>query len=204
VKNCTINSFYHGIYAHDSDNNTFTGNVLENNNVGIYLSNTPHSRAEGNTVTESVYGGMFIGQGSVYSSLSGNRIVSSSVYSYGIDVYMSDNATLSSNVISSRQYGVKITSSSRVLMNGNTACGHGAYDFFVYLSTDDSGDYNTCTKPGGWNDTGTTGCRYPCFNTTTTSTTTTSYIPTSSTSSTTTTTLIGLITCQSCMECREK
>jgi len=163
VKNCTINSFYHGIYAHDSDNNTFTGNVLGDNNVGIYLSNAPHSRAEGNTVTESVYGGMFIGQGSVYSSISGNRIVSSSVYSYGIDVYMSDNAMLSSNIISSRQYGVKITSSSHVLMNGNTACGHGAYDFFVYLSTDDSGDYNTCTNPGGGMDTGTTGMQVSMF-----------------------------------------
>lgn len=206
VKNCRISSFYYGIYAHDSDNNTFQDNVLEENNVGIYLSAAPYSRAEANTITGSVYGGIFIGQGSVHSSASSNEITSSSVYSYGIDVYMSDTASLSSNNIASKQYGIKITSSSHVQMDENVACGHTVNDFFVYLSTDDAGDLNTCTRPGGWNDTGIAGCTYPCENTTTTTSTTTPTTSTSSTTSGTTTTTLGpgLITCQSCMDCREK
>lgn len=212
IQNCKIRSFYYGIYTHDSDNNTFKGNTLEENNVGIYCSKSPHSSAQANTITDSVYGGIFMGTGSEYSSASENHISSSSVYSYGIEIYLSNTSTVSSNVIYSKQYGIRLTSSSYVLLSSNTACGHSIQDIFTYLSNGNAGDSNTCSKSSGWNDASTTGCKYSCPSTTsttgpttTTTITSTTTTSTTTTSGTTTTTLgPGIVTCQSCLDCRNK
>ena len=206
VKNCRIRSFYHGIYVHDTRNNTIEGSSLEDNNVGLYFSNARLSSAEANNITGSVYGGIFMGLGSEGSMIAGNLVSSSSVYSYGIDVYMSNSTSLSYNEVYSSQYGIKITASSYIEMYDNIACGHGVDDIYAYLSTGDSGDSNTCTLTGGWNDDGVSGCTYACQGTTTTSgPTTTSATTTSTTGGVTTTTLgPGIITCQSCLDCREK
>ncbi|MFZ2456471.1 MAG: right-handed parallel beta-helix repeat-containing protein [Candidatus Altiarchaeia archaeon] len=204
IRNCLIRSFYYGVYVHDSENNTIKSNTAENNNVGIYCSNAPRSNAQANIITESVYGGIFIGTGSEYSNAAENEISSSSVYSYGIEVYMSNTSTVSSNVIRAKQYGIRITSSSYVLANANTACGHTIQDVFAYLSSGNAGDSNTCDKSSGWNDAGVTGCKYPCQGTSTTTTGPASSSSTTTTSGTTTTLIPGALTCASCRECREK
>jgi parallel beta-helix repeat protein len=216
IKNCNIRSFYHGIYVYDSANNSFSSNRLEGNNIGVYTSNAQRSSAKANIITGSVYGGIFVGTGSEYSNVAENQISSSSGFSYGIEVYMSNTIIVSSNVIYAKQYGIRITSSSYALMNANTVCGHSIQDIFTFQSGGNAGDSNTCAKSSGWNDAAVTGCKYSCQVTSTTTTTagsttssaasSTSSTSSSSTSSGTTTTTLGpgIVTCQSCLDCREK
>lgn len=182
VKNCVVTSYSHGIHLYNSDGNTIRNNTANSNRfIGIYALSSDENTFDENVASyNSGGGGIFLAycQG---NSITNNEADHNS--EYGIELYFSGNSTLTANTASSNRYGIYFMYSSDNTANLNYACGQNASDFYIGGTSINSGDDNTCTTDGGWNDTGTNGCTYGCSGTTTTSTTTTT------TSTTTTVTL---------------
>ena len=228
VRNCAISHFSHGIHVYGSTGNTITKNSINNNNItGVYFLMSDNNNITNNTVNGNLLGGgIFLG----YSN--GCRVLDNTVGSnyegYGIQLYYSDTATISGNTMSGNLYGIYFNRASDNTADSNRVCSQSTSDFKLTSSYGNTGDYNTCSVPAGWNDTGRTGCRYSCSGTTTTSTTTTSTTHTStsttstaptstststtssttssstSTSTSTTSTTTPSNTCNSCSDCTAK
>jgi parallel beta-helix repeat protein len=181
VKNCRCE----GVYLLRCNNSIFSGNEITNSSNALALA-----RGENNQITQNVIANNeVIGINIVVSSnniISGNRVSNSTdiLGGWGISLgFLSNNNQIISNTIENNTVGVDNNESLGNTINSNRIC----YNIDTDISgssANNSGNGNTCDKPGEWNDTGSIGCAYTCSAATTTSTTTT----TSSTSSTTTTT----------------
>jgi parallel beta-helix repeat protein len=134
VKNCNIQNYDIGIDTH-SVYSTITNNNLNSNDNGLVLW-----QANGNTITK-------------------NHINSNAVH--GIDLHgNSDLNTIGNNVIENNGKGVWFASDSNENnLSFNIICSNS-----IDIKDDDEnfGDENTCDRPDGWDDTGTTGCTYAC------------------------------------------
>ena len=81
----------------------------------------------------------------------------------GIRLENSHSNTISSNTASyNGDDGISLTSSNNTAINGNTVCQNVGLDFNLSSSSGNSGDNNSCDKPDGWNDAGTSGCTSSC------------------------------------------
>jgi len=79
-------------------------------------------------------------------------------------IYVQGNETiLSSNTVVSNKYGIHIAEGSdNVTLMVNTVCSNTERDIYVDSPDNISGDENACETTHNYNDTGTTGCTYPC------------------------------------------
>ena len=98
TNNCS-NHNYNGIYLHESDNNTISGNIALNNQIGIELSYSD------------------------YNTITGNAPNFNSVF--GIDISRSDNTTIIGNVLSNNRLGLALYDSENCTLNANSmsSCG---------------------------------------------------------------------------------
>jgi parallel beta-helix repeat protein len=184
IENCKCE----GVTLMDCNNSVFSGNEIINSSNAFALV-----RGYNNQITQNVIDNNdVIGMNILLSSnniISGNRISNttdsdSDYISPGIELsWFCEGNQIINNTIEQNEAGIQFNESSGNTISANRACNNTITDISG-SSANNSGNGNTCDKPGEWNDTGSFGCTYTCSVATTTSTTTTS----SSTSSTTSTT----------------
>ena len=95
----------------------------------------------------------------------------------GLDMGFANTSDINNNTIEDNFTGISVRSSNNNRFNQNTVCQNSINDFTLSSSAGNTGDNNTCDRPGGWNDSGTTGCTNSCS---------------------------GSITCNSCADCTSK
>jgi len=98
---------------------------------------------------------------------SDNNIIINNTVSHnqdlGISVMGSNNTITNNTVIGNENTGLQVSGYEGALsstINSNFVCNNTNYDFYSGDWSTSSGTDNTCGKPDGWNDIGTTGCTY--------------------------------------------
>ena len=163
---------YKGIGLADSSNNLVTNNNANANEDGIFLGSfSSNNRIEGNNASSNRQAGIYIYGDSSSNDFSNNKINNNL---YGI--YLGPcicptcshycpggnfNNTIKANEISSNEVGI-FSNQSDSMIELNIVCNNIELDFNSSNWLTSSGDNNTCSKPDGWNDDGTTGCTYQC------------------------------------------
>ena len=201
IKNCKLYRFNMGIYLFSSHNNTIIGNTANNNTgsffiideevylynggCGIHIENSNTNILTNNTANYNEDYGITLKSFSENNTLIGNTINNND---YGVYLYHSNTNTITGNTINYNEYGVYFWYSVNNTLNSNHVCSQTYSDFQLIASSENSGNYNTCDNPDGWNDTETVGCSYSCSGTSTTTTTSTITSTTTTSTSTTSTT----------------
>jgi parallel beta-helix repeat protein len=105
IRGFTIQNSGTGIFLYyHTDHNTITGNIISNNEDGIYLSTTNNS-ITGNTILNNGNGIYLEGSFSSYNTIEGNTISNNirGIYFHGVDLN-----TIKGNTISNNQYGIRL------------------------------------------------------------------------------------------------
>ncbi len=184
-------SAYHGLYIISSDNDIIGYNIFSfNRGEGIYLYSSSNNKIENNSVNSNSEIGIHLYYSSNYNTITNNTIFNNTQYgiylqpyytgnnyntitnntifnnSFGMYIISSNYSTITNNTIfNNTNYGIYLSSSSNSNTSDNRMCINYVRDIVVSGGTDNSGVNNTCSKPVGWNDTGTTGCTNLCLNT---------------------------------------
>jgi len=155
-------------------NVTVENQDVSNASVGIEIAFSSECTIQNNIASNNIYG-IFL------HSSSNNTLTNNTADNNEIGIYLgfSSNNTLTNNTADNNEIGIYLDSSSNNTLNLNHLCFNTGSDFYPYSGSGNSGDENTCSNAGGWNDMGVIGCRYNC-------------IP------------LGEPTCSSCYECRAK
>jgi parallel beta-helix repeat protein len=170
LSNNLVNSNTYGIYLQHSSaygyalNNSITNNTVNfNSEYGIYLSKSSQNDIINNTVNSNVGFGTGTGIG-LFSNSNSNIITNNSVSSnsvHGIFLSGSVNNMLQDNTILDNTAGISSVNSDSTI-NSNFVCYNAMLDFNSSLWLSSAGDDNTCNRPDGWDDAGTSGCTYAC------------------------------------------
>lgn len=126
---------YCGIETQNSDYGSFTGNILSNNEFGIFLRNgSDYNTVSGNVITDNGYGIRL--NSSTNNTLSGNTVSSTLAGSTGIFVeYGSDLNEISGNNSSNNvAHGLEITGSNLNAVSGNTFNNNGLQGVFLLIN----------------------------------------------------------------------
>jgi len=115
--NCSFN--WYGIALFASENNTLSGNIVNNNTqVGTMLYESNNCTISGNTANYNDWNGIRL------SESNNNSILENTVYNnfYGIDLEDSDNNTISGNTVNnSIEVGIDLTYSNYNTLSTNIA-----------------------------------------------------------------------------------
>jgi parallel beta-helix repeat protein len=195
IKNCICE----GVTLSYCNDSVFSGNEIINSSNAFALVQGNSDQITQNIIDKNEVIGMNILLSS-NNVISGNRISNTSdpdsdYINPGIEIGGScEGNQIINNTIERNEMGISFNESSGNVINHNLAC----YNTILDLSgspDNGAGNENTCDKPDGWNDAGTSGCTYSCSGATTSTSTTTS--------TTSTTTLSDGLHCNSCEECNE-
>ena len=152
----------YGIYlAFRADNNTVVSNIANSNKIeGIRLEYSSNNMLSNNTANSNSCG-ISMSWNSRNCMLTNNTANSNNYH--GILIRSSFNNIISSNKANYNQKGLYFTADSEDnVVNHNIFCDNSVYD--IDDRGENTGDENTCDRPGGWNDAGTTGCTNVCPN----------------------------------------
>jgi parallel beta-helix repeat protein len=106
-----------GIFLKDVTNGTVLANIIEKTSYGIYLQNTNRSFLMNNSVSQSMYNGVFLAN-SPFNTISGNQALANSAH--GISVTASSNTTISENdVTNNSKNGISGFNSSFLIIDDN-------------------------------------------------------------------------------------
>lgn len=163
---------YKGIGLASSSNNLVTNNNANANGDGIFLGSfSQNNKIAGNNASSNKQAGIYIYGDSSSNKFSNNRMNNNL---YGI--YLGScicptcshycpggnfNNTIKVNEILNNEIGI-FSNQSNSMIDLNIVCDNIESDFNSSNWFSSSGDNNTCDKPNGWNDAGTTGCTYTC------------------------------------------
>jgi parallel beta-helix repeat protein len=160
--------FMHGLIGAGGDWNNITHNNLSyNNKSGFFMKYTPmHNIISNNIATGNGEGGIVpMCKKSNYNIIERNN-VSGNTY-YGIYIGGKNNTIRYNTVNNNGYFGINLDRSDGSYNNElyeNTACGN----IYADIRTcgpecyGNHGSNNTCNTTSHYNDTGTTGCTYPC------------------------------------------
>ena len=118
IRNIRINAFIHGIYLHESKNNTISGNnLIKNEAAGITLMSSSNNTVLYNEITDNSNG--IHGHHSSYNRISQN-LIAENVY-YGVVFYNSSSThnTLHANRITYNDVGVWIIGWYNIVYHNN-------------------------------------------------------------------------------------
>lgn len=139
--NCSSN--YNGIYIELSENNTISGNTVNNNfNNGIYLWYSENNTVTGNTVNVNTDDG-------IYSRISNNNTISGNNASYngddGIYVWYSKDISVSGNTVNDNvDDGIFIYDNCKdISVSGNTINDNGDDGIYIWFGNDNIISGNT-------------------------------------------------------------
>ena len=144
-KTSYTNSKNYGICLNESSNNTVTGNVCDNNYIGIYFYDSSNNTVTGNTCNNNRSG--------IYLSSASNNTVTGNTCnnngSNGIDLSFSSNNTVTGNTCSNNGTGIGllILSSSNTV-TGNT-CSNNVAGIGLFTSSNNTVTGNTCIRGTG-------------------------------------------------------
>lgn len=117
IENCEISgSKEKGIALYDSFNNTISGNMIVNNDQGIYLEDSPNSDILENTVEMNMRYGMYLVRSSD-TTVAQNAVNSNK---YGIRIYFSSRDIVLDNSIANNEIGLFLDKSSNNTVWNNT------------------------------------------------------------------------------------
>lgn len=134
-----------GAYITNANSNTIKNCIISDFGIGINLENSSNNTIINNTQNSNLFDGIDIS-------------------------YFSLNNIIAYNSGKNNLYGLALDpTSTGNEVNNNIFCNNTNRD--IYDGDSNTGDNNTCDKPDGWNDQGTTGCAYSCSGATTTTTT---------------------------------
>ncbi|MFW9855058.1 MAG: nitrous oxide reductase family maturation protein NosD [Candidatus Thorarchaeota archaeon] len=91
-----IDKFNTGIFLNEVTNGTILLNFIQNTSYGIYLQKTNHTYLLNNSITKSLYNGIFLDD-SPLNTIGGNDVIANSAH--GISLTASSNTTISENVV---------------------------------------------------------------------------------------------------------
>lgn len=132
---------YFGIYLINKTNNTIKNCIVTDFTWGIFFGNSSNSTVHNNTANSNIKIGLAFG-GSSDNNITNNTANLNGWEGIALEVDSTGN-----------------------LVNNNTVCNNnqvsGPYKD-LYDADANTGDDNTCNTVYNWNDTGTTGCTYPC------------------------------------------
>ncbi|MFX1378057.1 MAG: nitrous oxide reductase family maturation protein NosD [Promethearchaeota archaeon] len=133
-----VNNNRGGIYLLDSYNNTLSGNTANNNTwSGIYLIASNYTIVSGNTMKHNKMCGINIGGGYNNLIVSGNIISDNNMQGLWMDE--SFNNTISGNIMNNNNFsGICLIDSSYNIISGNTATYNGECGIVLFHS-----NYNT-------------------------------------------------------------
>lgn len=158
--NISNNQNYGGIVLWLSFNNAISNNSVVSNSFGVSLSGSSNNRIVSNNIKSNEVEGIFLAASSNNNKITNNTL--SSNVQYGISFMDSSNNIITNNTVVSSIYGISFESSNNNTINSNGVCFNMISDFILFDFSMNQGHDNTCNKPDGWNDTGTTGCTYSC------------------------------------------
>ncbi len=159
---CNLTYNYFGISLVSSVYNNITNNNISNSNqYGILLNSSNNNKVNNNTIIQSIFDGIYLFDSNStqikYNFISLND-------RYGISINNSFGSTIEQNKLKNNSYGL-VSSNSNSSIQTNLICGNSNYDLYSSNWLGTTGSENTCNKPDGWNDTGYTGCEWPCNST---------------------------------------
>jgi parallel beta-helix repeat protein len=169
TNNTARSNVYKGIGLASSSRNRITNNTVLMNEDGIFMGSSSDNMISGNVAGLNKQAGIYLFNSNV-NNVSSNELTNNF---YGIylcpcicpacDYCPGGNAnnTLTANVIVNNQIGI-FSNQSHSQIDSNIVCNNTESDFKSSNWLLSSGYNNTCTKPNGWNDTGTTGCTHAC------------------------------------------
>jgi len=125
-----------GIAFFHGSNNTIRNCLVGDFSGGIYLANAVNHTVEN------------------------KWLISNSI---GLYLSFASGTTVENNIMQENNSGIYLNNASSNTLTNNRVCYNTYHDFIVTSSTGNNGSRNQCLDPNGWNDTGTTGCEYPCW-----------------------------------------
>jgi parallel beta-helix repeat protein len=140
---------------------------------GIVFAGSPSNNTVVNCTVSDFSRGIQINGGSNNTILN-NHVTSNGT---GIDIGNSDSTDVRYNTVDDNVTGIDLHNATNSTIYNNIVCDNTSLDFNVSGGSGNTGDDNTCDKPDGWNDQGTTGCTNLCS---------------------------GSVTCNSCSDCTSK
>jgi parallel beta-helix repeat protein len=130
-----------GVRIYNGSNNTIRNCTISDFDYGINLSHATNNVIDANNLISNEIG--------IYVEAAAHA------------------ATIGNNTIEDNQTGIALYNTNNHTVNSNVVCMNSNWDFYLESSSGNTGDNNTCTKPDGWNDQGTTGCTFQCAGTNT-------------------------------------
>jgi parallel beta-helix repeat protein len=137
IKNCNVSSFSTGIKFDYGEDIIITDNTIIENHIGIDLWNTELVNVSRNIIKDNT--------------------------GIGLVLYNSNFSEITYNTILFNREGITLQESNSNEIYWNEVCAHQEYDIKLVDGSDNMGDNNQCNETSSWNDRGTTGCTYACF-----------------------------------------
>ncbi len=141
--NCSLNNNAGIILYHSCFNNTISGNIANNNIIGIYII-SDNNIVSGNTANNNIIGIYIISDN---NTVSGN--IAKNNNNYGIILYYSDNTTVSGNTANNNHHnGISLYGSYNTTVSGNTANNNKHNGIYLYDSNSTTVSGNTANNNG--------------------------------------------------------
>jgi len=144
--NCTSSNNY-GIYLYSSNNNTITGNICKNAQIGISLySSSNENTITGNTCNNNSDNGIHLYSSSNENTITGNTCNNNAIN--GVFLFSSSNNTVTGNTCNNNVYnGVFLNSSNNNTITGNTCNNNSDNGIHLYSSSNENTiTGNTCNN----------------------------------------------------------
>jgi len=141
LKNCRITGYGEGVRLTNATNSIITNNTIASNSQGItYVDYPSHGNLiTNNNVSNNLWQGIAIGGFSNFNNITNNVINNNN------------------------RFGIFLGGTNNTFVDSNTICYNKPQDLnLTSYSVRNFGSNNTCYRPDGWNDTGTTGCTFCC------------------------------------------
>ena len=150
--NTINNNHYAGIYVNTSDNNTITGNTFSNNNYGIYQVRSNSNTFVGNIFNNNTNAGIFVSGSN--NTITGNTSVNNGdsgiqVYEYGAK----SNTVTGNTCINNAGSGISLRGGhqkgSNNTITGNTCINNAGSGIYVNDNDNNTITGNTCIRGTG-------------------------------------------------------
>lgn len=135
-----------GMTAHNSRDSVITGNLMADNQAGLYIQSCTNLSISSNEVTRNL-GGIVAGE------VTGGRITGNNVslngrgedYTYGISLRACTGADISYNHLEANTFGITLWNSSGINVEGNELTSHYGWGIELQLSSYNSVTGNNCS-----------------------------------------------------------
>jgi parallel beta-helix repeat protein len=144
----------------DCDGHTIDGDDIggdESLDAGIEMMYGSNNVVQGCTITDFDIGIYFW---TTTGNTARDIVANSNVW--GIRLQNGGSATVEDSTFDENKWGISLSNTNSNNISSNSACQNSSLDIDLSSGMGNMGDYNSCDKPGSWNDQGATGCTWGC------------------------------------------